>query len=107
MTGAAFKRSRMHGGDPAKNETYGFTGWTQEGGYVSIHNGAKAPYKFTLDRQFGVRRGSGPFYASSAFAEDVAGLKEQYAYGETVQVPADGRVRILNLGQAPGLVAHA
>ena len=42
-----------------------------------------------------------PFTLSSAFAEDVAGLKEQYAYGETVQVPADGRVRILNFSAKP------
>ncbi|WPJ95371.1 hypothetical protein SH580_18275 [Coraliomargarita algicola] len=51
-----FTRSRMHGGDPKKDEVYGFTAWNSEQGYISIHNPAdKAQaYSIVLDRKFGL-----------------------------------------------------
>ena len=102
MTGAAFKNSRMHGGDPANtHEAYGFTGWTRDGGYVSIHNAAQKPYEFKLDRKFGVVPNSGPFFVNSPFEGDLKGLNKQYAYGDEVSVPAGNQVRILNFSVKP------
>jgi len=100
MTGAAFKRSRMHGGDPAKKETYGFTGWSAEGGYVSIHNAQKG-YEFKLDRKLGVVPGSGPFQVSSPFESDLIGLQRQYNFGDVVRIPPSEQVVILNFSNKP------
>jgi len=63
-----FKRTRMHGGNPAQKEVYGYAGWTADSGYVSIHNPSdkKQPYSFTLDRALGmVPNAKGPYHTSS------------------------------------------
>lgn len=104
LTGAAFKRARMHGGNPHNNEVYGFTGWLKDCGYISIHNPSEkaATYKFTLDRAFGLHPGSGPFVLSSPFADSLRGLKPNYAFGDTVEISLDPReVRILNFSTTP------
>jgi hypothetical protein len=103
----AFQRSRMHGGGPLgpsgaaaeklnlKNvsvdqiaQVYGYTGWTDSRGYVSIHNptsGLKS-YSFCLDRNFGLVPGSGPFTLSSPMAGKAKTLKKLWNFGETVTV---------------------
>lgn len=98
-TGAAFKRSRLHGGDPAKREVYGYTGWLTDRGYASFHNPSDKPatYRFTLDRKSGLIPGSGPFRLSSPLDGDADGLKPSYAYGESFELTLKpGEVRILN-----------
>lgn len=100
----AFKRSRMHGGNPlgthtfnesnvalkdtkidAEANVYGYTGWTKNLGYVSIHNprATQETYTFKLDRSFGVEPGSGPFKLSSPMAGKIKGLKSDWKYGDT------------------------
>ncbi|MFV0555046.1 MAG: hypothetical protein ACK5LR_10140 [Mangrovibacterium sp.] len=51
-----FKGARMHGGSPKLKEIYGYTGWAEEGGYVSLHNPSEETktYSFTLDRAMGL-----------------------------------------------------
>lgn len=51
-----FKRVRMHGGNPKKNEVYGYTAWNDKQGYISIHNPSveQREYKITLDRKTGL-----------------------------------------------------
>ena len=93
-----FKRSRMHGGDPAK-EVYGYTAWNAKRGYVSIHNPgpAAAKYSFTLDRAFGLIPGSGTFNLSSPLADSLDGLDKKYKYGDKVSLELRAReIRILN-----------
>lgn len=104
ISGQAFKRSRMHGGDPAKREVYGFTGWTADGGYVSIHNPSDkaAVYQLTLDRAFGLLPGTGPFLVSSPLDPGMRDLKPGAAFGETIRLKLEaGEVRVLNFSSKP------
>ncbi len=94
-----FSRARMHGGNPRNREVYGFTAWTEEQGYVSIHNPSEdaREYAFTLDRTFGVIPGSGRFYLSSPLANSVKGLRSRYSSGDTIRLRLNPReIRILN-----------
>ena len=94
-----FKHSRMHGGSPKSGEVYGYTGWTEGQGYVSIHNpsGAEQEYSLTLDRAFGLQPNSGKYYVSSPIDGNLVDLREEYAYGDTITLtlPPYG-IRILN-----------
>ena len=99
-----FKRSRMHGGSPRAREPYGHTAWTEDQGYVSIHNPADEAkrYDFTLDRAFGLVPGSGPFHLSSPIADSVEGLAERYAYGDAISIEMKPRgIRVLNFDTRP------
>ena len=100
----AFKRARMHGGGPlgpadnvdkmsqkdfnldAVAQVYGYTGWTDNLGYVSVRNptSSEKAYSFCLDRKFGLIPGSGPFVISSPMVGKADGLKKVWKYGETV-----------------------
>lgn len=99
----AFKRARMHGGAPLgeadavnKNpkdfnldqvaQVYGYTGWTENQGYVSVRNPTSKvkSYTFCLDRAFGLVANSGLFVLSSPMLEKVKDLKKNWKYGETV-----------------------
>jgi len=93
-----FKRSRMHGGDPAR-EVYGYTAWGAERGYVSIHNPTSEAkkYSFTLDRAFGLLPGGGTFNLTSPLADSLEGLEKKYKYGDKVSIELKPReIRILN-----------
>jgi hypothetical protein len=94
-----FQRSRMHGGNPQKGEVYGYTAWTKNQGYISLHNpGEKAQkYSIRLDRKFGLLPGSGTFKLSSPIEECTKGLKPKYNYGDTLTLEMKPReIRILN-----------
>jgi hypothetical protein len=93
-----FKRSRMHGGNPAR-EVYGYTAWNAKQGYVSIHNpgSAAAKYSFTLDRAFGLIPDSGAFNLSSPLADSLKGLDRKYKYGDKISLELQARgIKILN-----------
>jgi hypothetical protein len=108
----AFKRSRMHGGPPlgafkyddenlslkkidvAKvAQVYGYTGWTDRQGYVSIHNPSDSvkSYSFCLDRKFGLVPGSGPFTISYPIAGTSKPVKSVWNFGETVEIQMQPR----------------
>jgi hypothetical protein len=94
-----FHRSRMHGGSPKDGEVYGYTAWTKDQGYVSIHNPSQEEkhYSFALDRPFGLLRDSGPFFLSSPLPDSVKGLAAQYQEGDRITVTLKPReIRILN-----------
>ena len=84
----AFRRVRMHCGDPRQNEVYGYSAWNETRGYVSIHNPGDAPieYRVTLDRAAGVLPESGAFKVSSQLPGSLQGLEKSYAYGDTVTI---------------------
>ena len=89
----------MHGGNPRENEVYGYTAWVKDQGYISIHNPSetKKRYSFTLDRAFGLMPESGRFYLSSPIELSLKGLKEQYAYGDTIALTLEPKeIRVLN-----------
>jgi hypothetical protein len=104
-TAPAFKRARMHGGNPVGNlisaekplstkgldidhaaQVYGYTGWSDSQGYVSIHNPttSRKSYAFTLDRKLGLVPGSGPFRVSFPMAQHAREIKPIWSHAETV-----------------------
>lgn len=94
-----FKRSRMHGGSPKAGEVYGYTAWTENQGYVSLHNpsGENRDYSLKLDREFGLLPDSGTFHLSSPLDGGTEGLDEQYDYGNAIKLTLKPRdIRILN-----------
>jgi len=100
----AFKHARMHGGDPVGREVYGYSGWTNDGGYVSIHNPSdeERAYAFTLDRALGVVPGSGPFHLSSPLATGIAGLPETATVGDRLNLRLDrGEIRLIHFDRVP------
>jgi hypothetical protein len=66
---------------------------------VSIHNPSdtEKTYSITLNRAFGLLPGSGTFNLSSPIADCTAGLKAEYAYGDSLKLTLKPReIRILN-----------
>ena len=100
-----FSRSRMHGGDPQKEEVYGFTAWDNTRGYVSIHNPSnkEADYSFTLNRDFGLtKEGAKNFHLTSPIADSLKGLKKKYTRGDRITLTLKPReIRILNFDDKP------
>ncbi len=94
-----FSRARMHGGNPKVGDVYGYTGWSKDQGYVSIHNPAETEkeYTFSLDREFGLIPNSGEFLLSSPLADSLTGLKDRYNFGDSITISLTaGEIRILN-----------
>lgn len=98
----AFRRAWMIGADPKNGEIYGFTGWTKELGYVSLHNPSDESREFliTLDRKLGLPKEaveqSQTYLVSSPFKEDQAELPKQATAGEQFVVKLAPRaVRVL------------
>lgn len=105
----AFKRARMIGGDPQKAEVYGYTGWTEDGGYISLHNpsGDTREFKITLGRALGLSEAaasrSGSYVVSSPLEADADSLPKDVTVGQSwaIILPPRG-VRILEFsGRAP------
>jgi hypothetical protein len=95
----AFRRVRMHGGRPAAGEAYGYTAWTKNLGYLSLHNPSDKPQSYTvkLDRAFGLLPRSGPFQVSSPLAKSTRGLPEKCNLGDTLTFElAPREIRILD-----------
>jgi hypothetical protein len=94
-----FLYTHMHGGNPAKKETYGFSGWNAERGYVSIHNPSteEVTYSFTLDRKLGVSGKGQTLYLSSPMEDSIADLPKQVRAGDilTVKLKA-GEIRLIH-----------
>jgi hypothetical protein len=93
-----FKRSRMHGGNPKESEIYGYTGWNENGGYVSIHNPSDQPktYAFKLDRTMGLVQGKANYVVSSPLKNTKAFENNEYAYGDELKIGMQpGEVKIL------------
>ena len=102
----AFKRARMVGGDPAKNEVYGYVGWSDEQGYVALHNPAdkEASFTFKLDRKSGLTKialDRGATYGISLpLTGDADGLPKQIKVGDELMLTlAPKSVRVLEFSK--------
>ncbi|MES2996681.1 MAG: hypothetical protein V4733_07715 [Verrucomicrobiota bacterium] len=101
-----FKRARMFGDDPTKGGIYGFTGWTDSRGYISLHNPSAEEKTITLklDRAFGLTKksmaGKAKWKLSSPLAGDAGGLPATPASGDeiTVKLPPKA-IRILEFSR--------
>lgn len=82
-----FRRSRMIGGNPAENQAYGFTGWTQDTGYLSLHNPSNdtKTFRIALNRELGLPKSvvenGDVFVISSPLEGDTDGLEKRYKSG--------------------------
>lgn len=84
-----FKRVRMHGGNPKRNEVYGYTAWNDKQGYISIHNPSaeQREYKITLDRKTGLIPDSKKVYRVTSVLENKSeGVQKQYHYGDVLSL---------------------
>ncbi|MDR2762039.1 MAG: hypothetical protein LBB88_05510 [Planctomycetaceae bacterium] len=84
-----FNRVLMHGGNPRKNEVYGFTAWNNDIGYISLHNPADKPsqYSVYLNREFGLpaetaKDKTNKFYINSPLEDSVKDLPETIQVGD-------------------------
>lgn len=98
----AFKRARMIGGSPAMNEAYGYAGWADRYGYVSLHNPAatETTFRFVLNRSLGMTRAEAErgltYTVASPLAGDTDGLAKSFKSGTEVAVTLPpGAVRLL------------
>lgn len=103
-----FKRARMVGGDPNRNEVYGYTGWTETSGYLSLHNPSEETreFKITLDRALGVpvtatTKGKS-YVVSSPLASDVDALPKIATAGQTWSISLPPRaIRVVEYQAQP------
>ena len=99
-----FKRTRMHGGDPAAGEVYGYTAWDKTQGYISVHNPSATAKTYTikLDRAFGLLPDSGPFQLSSPIEDSLRGLPATGKFGDTLTFELPPReISIVNFSVQP------
>ncbi|TKG94532.1 hypothetical protein EYV94_11320 [Puteibacter caeruleilacunae] len=97
----AFEKVRMHGGDPKKREVYGYTGWTEKQGFISIHNPSKEKksYAVKLNRKLGVVT-EDAYNVSSTLKGDMKGLNASYRKGDVLTVELEpGEIRILDFNK--------
>ncbi|UUO04665.1 hypothetical protein M4951_14845 [Blastopirellula sp. J2-11] len=104
----AFKRARMIGGNPDSGEVYGYTGWTEEMGYVSLHNPSDETREFSivLDRTLGLPKTAvsqgGSYVVSSPLTADIELLPKRAAVGRTIAIKLPPRaIRILEFARVP------
>ncbi|MEW4563169.1 hypothetical protein AB1K70_11620 [Bremerella sp. JC770] len=98
----AFRRARMIGGNPMSGEVYGYTGWTENLGYISLHNPSDAPQQLSLrlDRSLGLPKSvldqGKTFAVSSPLQEDIERLPKKAMAGDqlTIELPPHA-VRVL------------
>lgn len=98
-----FKHAKMHGGNPKEGEVYGYTGWNENGGYISFHNPSETDtqtYSFKLDRALGATACSGKVSISSPLnnAEELVG--KSVIVGDQLDITlAPGEVKVLEFAQ--------
>ena len=94
-----FKRSGMHGGNPKKQEVYGYTAWNEEGGYVSFHNPSEEDQTYTviLNRALGLLLGEEAYAVSSPLNNAVEFSGKKMYYEDELKVTLNaGEVKVLD-----------
>src|SRR5680860_202125 len=95
-----FKNIKMHGGDPNKQEVYGYCGWNGTGGYLSVHNPDtenKKTYSIRLDRNVGIRNSDITYQINSPNPHGNEGIGQELKYGEEMVITLNpGEVKIFD-----------
>ena len=97
-----FKHVRMVGGDPREKAVYGYTAWTADQGYLSLHNPSSETREFTavLDRAFGLPPDAASFRLTSPLDGGTNSLKNVYGYGDTMSLKLNPlEIRILEFSK--------
>ena len=92
----------MYGGNPREKKIYGYSGWKDNIGYISIHNPADKPQKLTvtLDRSLGVGEQVRNYRLTSPLSGDTTDLKETWSFGETLSIELQPReIRLLTFNK--------
>ncbi len=104
-----FRRAKMIGGDPMQSEVYGFTGWDEERGYLSLHNpsGDHRKFEIDLDRTVGLptttQQQPTTYEISSPFKEDEDVLPKKAIAGKRLTIDLPPRsIRILEFKASRG-----
>ena len=88
----AIKRIKMLGGDPTLQQIYGYSGWNENQGYISLHNPSDKEKTFSihLNRDIGIIKKFQNFSISSPLGHDQEISKRQWNYGDilTLKIPA-------------------
>lgn len=88
----AIKRIKMLGGDPTLQQIYGYSGWNESQGYISLHNPSDKEKTFSihLNRDIGIIKKFQNFSISSPLGHDQEISKRQWNYGDilTLKIPA-------------------
>ncbi len=97
-----FKWAPMIRGNPKKGEVYGYTGWANDSGYLSLHNPSDEAREFqiVLDRALGLPKSAASkgtsYLVSSPLAVDAGALPKTTTAGQTCTVTLPPRaIRIL------------
>lgn len=93
-----FDNVKMHGGDPRKKSVYGYSGWNNGMGYISIHNPSDKPQKLsvTLDRSLGVDKQVKDYQLSSPLQGNTEDLKKSWSFGDTLEIELQPKeIRVL------------
>ena len=94
----AFGHVKMYGGDPRQKKVYGYSGWSEKLGYISMHNPSGKPQKLTItmNRSIGIGKQVKDYKLSSPLNSGMEGLKGTWSYGDTLTVELQPKeVRIL------------
>ena len=90
---------KMHGGNPNKNEVYGYSQWNKNGGYISFNNPSDEAIKYEvkLDRKIGVLNDKKTYLISSALNTSNNLVGKEKTYGDIVSIHLQaGQVRVLD-----------
>ncbi|WP_443938415.1 hypothetical protein [Pedobacter sp. MW01-1-1] len=94
-----FKQVQMHGGNPAKKETYGYTAWNENQGYISFHNPSNEVIRYTikLNKDIGVTPNASTYFLSSPLSENLQSLAKTYKFGDTIELTLQPKeIKMLN-----------
>lgn len=94
----AFDNVKMYGGNPLKRNVYGYSGWKDDLGYISIHNPSDKTQKLTvvLDRSLGVGVQVKDYQLSSPLQRNIDDLKKTWSFGDTLEVELQPKeIRVL------------
>lgn len=95
-----FKNVKMHGGDPNISEVYGYCGWNEFGGYLSVHNPDrknKKTYRIQFDRNIGIIKTDKVYQISSSIHNGKELTGQEFKYGDEVIISLDpGEVKVFD-----------
>ena len=77
---------------------YGYSGWCDTMGYISMHNPTNQVRTFTIkmNRAIGINKNVQNFAVSSPISGDTDGLKPNWSYGDTMTIKLQPKeIRIL------------
>ncbi|MGL5683356.1 MAG: hypothetical protein ACRDDZ_09970 [Marinifilaceae bacterium] len=95
-----FQNVKMIGGNPRERVPYGYSGWTDSMGYISLHNpgNAERTFRVKLDRSIGTKPGT--YKVSTPAHSDLTNLQTSYSYNDEISITLKPKeIKILTFTQ--------